>query len=100
MIFRRVRRRLLTLNALAMTVVIAVLAGGVILLMDNLLMLQEGWALEGDAHRIDPFDARRPSYGTDTFFIVWDANGDVLSNPNHVPTAPLRSQALAGQNGP
>ena len=48
MIFRRVRRRLGAINALAMTVVIAALGAGVVLLMDNLLFLQEGWALQGD----------------------------------------------------
>jgi signal transduction histidine kinase len=100
MIFRKVRRRLGAINALAMTVVIAALGAGVLLLMDNLLFLQEGWALQSDSARLDPFDARRPTYGDGTLYLVWERDGTLDSNPNDLPASSLRSQAMQALNGP
>ena len=97
MIFGRVRRRLLITNMVAMAIVIGALGTGVVLLMDNQLMAQEQSTLVGDAHRVDPHDVNRITYGNGNVYVTWDHGGNVLQNPNGLPTSQLRSQAMAAR---
>jgi signal transduction histidine kinase len=99
-IFGRVRRRLLVTNVAAMAIVIGALGTGVVLLMDNLLMAQEQSTLVSDARRVDPHDVTRITYGNGSFYVTWDGRGNVVGNPNGVPTSRLRSQAMSARSAP
>jgi two-component system sensor histidine kinase CiaH len=99
-IFRRVRQRLLITNVVAMAIVTGALGTGVILLMDNQLMALERSSLVSDARRVDPPDVARITYGNGNFYVIWDASGNVVRNPNRVPTSGLRSQAMTALSGP
>jgi signal transduction histidine kinase len=99
-IFGRVRRRLLLTNVVAMAIVIGALGAGVVLLMDDQLMAQEQSTLVSDARREDPIDASRVTYGNGNLYVTWDREGNVVRNPNGVPTSRLRAQAMSAVSGP
>jgi signal transduction histidine kinase len=100
MIFRRVRQRLLITNVIAMAIVIGALGTGVVLLLDTQLMSLERSTLVSDARRVDPADVARVAYGNGNFYVTWDASGNVIRNPNRVPTSRLRSQAMTAGSAP
>jgi signal transduction histidine kinase len=99
-IFRRVRQRLLITNVIAMAIVIGALGTGVVLLMDNQLMALERSTLVSDARRVDPNDVARVAYGNGNVYVTWDASGNVVGNPNRVPTSRLRSEAMTSLSAP
>jgi two-component system, OmpR family, sensor histidine kinase CiaH len=107
-IFARLRHRLLLTNVAVMTAILVALAGGVLLVMDRLLVAQETSTVEADLQHAaterndlskDEFQSRHASYTSGTFYVLWDSNGSVTFNPSGAPTAPLALAAMRARNG-
>src|SRR5207244_12816545 len=52
------------------------------------------------ARLVDPPDAALVAYGNGNLYVTWNAGGQVLRNPNGVPTSRLRSQAMTALSAP
>jgi len=110
-IFGSLRRRLLLTNVAVMAAILIALGGGVLLVMDRLLVAQETSTVESDLQRAvierrelsqDEFQSRHTFYTSGTFFVIWDNSGNVTFNPSGAPTAQLQSierAALSGRAG-
>ena len=108
MIFGSLRRRLLLTNVAVMAAILVALGGGVLLVMDRLLVAQETSNVESDLQRAvierreltqDEFQSRHTLFTSGTFFGVWDNTGAVTFNPSGAPTAELQqaeADALSG----
>jgi signal transduction histidine kinase len=108
MIFGSLRRRLLLTNVAVMAAILVALGGGILLVMDRLLIAQETSTVESDLQRAvierreltqDEFQSRHTLFTSGTFFVVWDDTGNVTFNPSGAPTAqmqPAAADALSG----
>jgi two-component system sensor histidine kinase CiaH len=111
MIFGSLRKRLLLTNVAVMAAILIALGGGILLVMDRLLVAQETSTVESDLQRAvierrelsqDEFQSRHTFYTSGTFFVIWDNSGNVTFNPSGAPTAQLQSierAALSGHAG-
>jgi signal transduction histidine kinase len=111
MIFGSLRKRLLLTNVAVMAAILIALGGGILLVMDRLLVAQETSTVESDLQRAvierrelsqDDFQSRHTFYTSGTFFVIWDNSGNVTFNPSGAPTAQLQSierAALSGHAG-
>ena len=91
MIFGSVRKRLLLTNVVVMAAILIALGGGILLAMDRLLVAQETSTVESDLQRAaterhelsqDEFQSRHTFFTSGTFFVIWDASGNVTFNPS------------------
>jgi signal transduction histidine kinase len=107
-IFAKLRHRLLLTNVAVMTAILVALAGGVLLVMDRLLVAQETSTVEADLQHAaterndlskDEFQSRHTSYTSGTFYVLWDSTGSVTFNPSGAPTAPLALAAARARGG-
>jgi two-component system, OmpR family, sensor histidine kinase CiaH len=108
MIFGSLRKRLLLTNVAVMAAILVALGGGILLVMDRLLVTQETSTVESDLQRAvierrelsqDEFQSRHTFYTSGTFFVVWDNSGKVTFNPSGAPTAQLQPAELAALSG-
>ena len=108
MIFGSLRNRLLLTNVAVMSAILVALGGGILLVMDRLLVAQETSTVESDLQRAviergelsqDEFQSRHASYTSGTFFVVWDNTGKVTFNPSGTPIAQLQPSALDALSG-
>jgi signal transduction histidine kinase len=108
MIFGSLRKRLLLTNVAVMAAILIALGGGILLVMDRLLVAQETSTVESDLQRAvierrelsqDEFQSRHTFYTSGTFFVIWDNSGNVPFNPSGAPTAQLRPVELAALSG-
>ena len=108
MIFGSLRKRLLLTNVAVMAAILIALGGGILLVMDRLLVAQETSTVESDLQRAvierrelsqDEFQSRHTFYTSGTFFVIWDTSGNVTFNPSSAPTAQLRPAELAALSG-
>jgi two-component system sensor histidine kinase CiaH len=108
MIFGSLRKRLLLTNVAVMAAILVALGGGILLVMDRLLVAQETSAVQSDLQRAviergelsqDEFQSRHTGYTSGTFFVVWDNTGKVTFNPSGAPIAQLQTAALDALNG-
>jgi signal transduction histidine kinase len=108
MIFGSLRKRLLLTNVAVIAAILVALGGGILLVMDRLLVAQETFTVNSDLQRAvierrelsqDEFQSRHTFFTTGTFFVIWDLSGNVTFNPSGAPTAQLRPAALAAQGG-
>jgi signal transduction histidine kinase len=108
MIFGSLRNRLLLTNVAVMAAILVALGGGILLVMDRLLVAQETSTVESDLQRAviergelsqDEFQSRHTAYTSGTFFVVWDNTGKVTFNPSGAPIAQLQPSALAALSG-
>lgn len=108
MIFGSLRKRLLLTNVAVMAAILIALGGGILLLMDRLLVAQETSTVESDLQRAvierrelsqDEFQSRHTFYTSGTFFVIWDNSGNVTFNPSGAPTAQLQPAELAALSG-
>jgi signal transduction histidine kinase len=111
MIFGSLRKRLLLTNVAVMAAILIALGGGILLVMDRLLVAQETSTVGSDLQRAvierrelsqDDFQSRHTFYTSGTFFVIWDNSGNVTFNPSGAPTAQLQSierAALSGHAG-
>ena len=105
--FVRARRRLMLLNVAVLLVIILVLGATILLLIDRMLLAVEtqglrsdvaaaaDWARDTAAGRTRP----PPHGGEDIFYVVWDTQGQVLSDPDRVAGPRLRTQAMEALKG-
>jgi signal transduction histidine kinase len=110
-IFGSLRKRLLLTNVAVMAAILVAIGGGILLVMDRLLVAQEASTVGSDLQRAvterhelsqDEFQSRHTSFTSGTFFVIWDKSGAVTFNPSGAPTGPLRGaamSALAGRGG-
>lgn len=96
------------LNVAVMAAVIALLGGGIVVLMDHELVAQASSELRAEARHateeirtghMDDFRARHRSYATGTFYVLWSASGSVVFDPAGAPTARLRGPATLALRG-
>jgi len=108
MIFGSLRKRLLLTNVAVMAAILIALGGGILLVMDRLLVAQETSTVESDLQRAvierrelsqDEFQSRHTFFTSGTFFVMWDSSGNVTFNPSGAPTTPLRSVAMDALSG-
>jgi signal transduction histidine kinase len=108
MIFGSLRKRLLLTNVAVMAAILVALGGGILLVMDRLLVAQETSTVESDLQRAvierreltqDEFQSRHTFFTSGTFFVIWDASGNATFNPSGAPIAQLRSLATAALSG-
>ena len=108
MIFGSVRKRLLLTNVVVMAAILIALGGGILLAMDRLLVAQETSTVEADLQRAvierhelsqDEFQSRHTFFTSGTFFVIWDASGNVTFNPSGAVIDPLRSAAMGALSG-
>jgi signal transduction histidine kinase len=108
MIFGSLRKRLLLTNVAVMAAILVALGGGILLVMDRLLVAQETSTVESDLQRAvierreltqDEFQSRHTFFTSGTFFVIWDNSGNVTFNPSGAPTAQLRSSAMTALSG-
>ncbi|MHB8611261.1 MAG: sensor histidine kinase [Candidatus Dormibacteraceae bacterium] len=108
MIFGSLRKRLLLTNVAVMAAILVALGGGILLVMDRLLVAQETSTVESDLQRAvierrelsqDEFQSRHTFYTSGTFFVVWDNSGKVTFNPSGAPTAQLQPAAASALSG-
>jgi signal transduction histidine kinase len=108
MIFGSLRKRLLLTNVAVMAAILVALGGGILLVMDRLLVAQETSTVESDLQRAvierreltqDEFQSRHTFFTSGTFFVIWDNSGNVTFNPSGAPTAQLRSSAMKALSG-
>ena len=108
MIFGSLRRRLLLTNVAVMAAILVAIGGGILLVMDRLLIAQETSTVDADLQRAvierrelsqDEFQSRHTFYTSGTFFVVWDSSGGVTFNPAGAPIPPLRSAAMEALSG-
>ena len=108
MIFGSLRRRLLLTNVAVMAAILVALGGGILLVMDRLLIAQETSTVESDLQRAvierreltqDEFQSRHTLFTSGTFFVVWDNTGNVTFNPSGAPTAQMQPAATDALNG-
>jgi signal transduction histidine kinase len=108
MIFGSLRKRLLLTNVAVMAAILVALGGGILLVMDRLLVAQETSTVESDLQRAvierrelsqDDFQSRHTFFSSGTFFVMWDSSGNVTFNPSGAPTAPLRPAATDALSG-
>jgi len=108
MIFGSVRKRLLLTNVVVMAAILIALGGGILLAMDRLLVAQETSTVESDLQRAvierhelsqDDFQSRHTFFTSGTFFVIWDASGNVTFNPSGAVIDPLRSAAMDALSG-
>jgi len=106
-IFGSLRKRLLLTNVAVMAAVLVAIGGGILLVMDRLLIAQETSTVNSDLQRAvierrelsqDEFQSRH-TFTSGTFFIIWDNSGAVTFNPSGAPTAPLRAAAASALGG-
>ncbi len=91
-----------------MAAILVVLGGGILLVMDRLLIAQETSTVDGDLQRAvierrelsqDEFRSQHTFFTSGTFFVIWDSSGAVTFNPSGAPTGPLRPAATAALGG-
>src|SRR5450759_832280 len=108
MIFGSLRKRLLLTNVAVMAAILIALGGGILLVMDRLLVAQETSTVESDLQRAvierrelsqDEFQSRHTFYTSGTFLVVWDNSGSVTFNPSGAPTAQLQPVEMAALSG-
>ena len=108
MIFGNLRKRLLLTNVAVMAAILIALGGGILLVMDRLLVAQETSTVESDLQRAvierrelsqDEFQSRHTFYTSGTFLVVWDNSGSVTFNPSGAPTAQLQPVEMAALSG-
>ncbi|HXC78851.1 MAG TPA: HAMP domain-containing sensor histidine kinase [Candidatus Acidoferrum sp.] len=108
MIFGSLRKRLLLTNVAVMAAILVVIGGGILLVMDRLLIAQETATVNSDLQRAvierrelsqDEFQSRHTFFTSGTFFVIWDNSGAVTFNPSGAPTAPLRAAAVSALGG-
>ena len=108
MIFGSLRKRLLLTNVAVMAAILIALGGGILLVMDRLLVAQETSTVESDLQRAvierrelsqDEFQSRHTFYTSGTFFVIWDNSGKVTFNPSGAPTAQLQPVEMAALSG-
>jgi signal transduction histidine kinase len=108
MIFGSLRRRLLLTNVAVMAAILVAIGGGILLVMDRLLVAQETATVNADLQRAvierrelsqDEFQSRHTFFTSGTFFVIWDNSGAVTFNPSGAPTAALRATELAAVGG-
>jgi two-component system sensor histidine kinase CiaH len=108
MIFGSLRKRLLLTNVVVMAAILVALGSGILLVMDRLLVAQETSTVESDLQRAvierreltqDEFQSRHTFFTSGTFFVIWDASGNVTFNPSGAPIAQLRSPAAGALSG-
>jgi signal transduction histidine kinase len=109
MIFARARRRLMALNVAVLVIIILVLGATIILLLDRVLLTMETASLQSDTARAatEAGERRGPDVGAlhgtyvpGTFYLLWDARGQPVADPDHVVNASLAERerrAAAGQ---
>jgi two-component system sensor histidine kinase CiaH len=107
-IFGSLRKRLLLTNLAVMAAILVALGGGVLLVMDRLLVAQETSTVESDLQRAvierrelsqDEFQSRHTFFTSGTFFVVWDSSGKLTFNPSGAPTAQLQHIAMDALSG-
>jgi two-component system sensor histidine kinase CiaH len=107
-IFGNLRKRLLLTNVAVMAAILIALGGGILLVMDRLLVAQETSTVESDLQRAvierrelsqDEFQSRHTFYTSGTFLVVWDNSGSVTFNPSGAPTAQLQPVEMAALSG-
>jgi two-component system sensor histidine kinase CiaH len=108
MIFGSLRRRLLLTNVAVMAAILVALGGGILLVLDRLLVAQETSTVNADLQRAvierrelsqDEFQSRHTFFTSGTFFVIWDGGGTVTFNPSGAPAAQLRPAAMAALSG-
>ena len=108
MIFGSLRKRLLLTNVAVMAAILVAIGGGILLVMDRLLIAQETSTVNSDLQRAvterrelsqDEFQSRHTFFTSGTFFVIWDNSGAVTFNPSGAPTAPLRAAAVSALGG-
>ena len=108
MIFGSLRKRLLLTNVAVMAAILGAIGGGILLVMDRLLIAQETATVNSDLQRAvierrelsqDEFQSRHTFFTSGTFFVIWDNSGAVTFNPSGAPTAPLRAAAMSAMGG-
>ncbi len=108
MIFWSLRKRLLLTNVAVMAAILVAIGGGILLVMDRLLIAQETSTVNSDLQRAvterrelsqDEFQSRHTFFTSGTFFVIWDNSGSVTFNPSGAPTAPLRAAAISALGG-
>jgi signal transduction histidine kinase len=91
-----------------MAAILVALGGGILLVMDRLLVAQETSTVNSDLQRAvierreltqDEFQSRHTFFTSGTFFVIWDISGNVTFNPSGAPTGQLRPAALAALGG-
>jgi two-component system, OmpR family, sensor histidine kinase CiaH len=107
-IFGNLRKQLLLTNVAVMAAILVALGGGILLVMDRLLVAQETSTVESDLQRAvierrelsqDEFQSRHTFFTSGTFFVIWDSSGNVTFNPSGAPIAPLRTAATDALSG-
>jgi len=107
-IFGSLRKRLLLTNVAVMAAILVAIGGGILLVMDRLLIAQETSTVNSDLQRAvierrelsqDEFQSRHSFFTSGTFFVIWDNSGAVTFNPSGAPTAPLRAAAVSALGG-
>ncbi|HVC74931.1 MAG TPA: HAMP domain-containing sensor histidine kinase [Candidatus Micrarchaeaceae archaeon] len=108
MIFGSLRKRLLLTNVAVMAAILVALGGGIMLVMDRLLVAQETSTVQSDLQRAvierreltqDEFQSRHTVFTSGTFLVIWDNSGNVTFNPSGAPSAQLRSSAMNALSG-
>ncbi|MBO0691054.1 MAG: hypothetical protein J2P40_15980, partial [Candidatus Dormibacteraeota bacterium] len=108
MIFARARRRLMALNVAVLLVIILVLGATILLLLNRVLVAVETASLQSDTARVaeEAGEARDgstgphlPSPGPGSFAVLWDRNGQLVADPDHVATGALAGPAREAANG-
>jgi two-component system, OmpR family, sensor histidine kinase CiaH len=108
MIFGSLRKRLLLTNVAVMAAILVAIGGGILLVMDRLLITQETSTVNSDLQRAvierrelsqDEFQSRHTFFTSGTFFVIWDNLGAVTFNPSGAPTAQLRAAAMSALGG-
>ena len=91
-----------------MAAILVALGGGILLVMDRLLVAQETSTVQADLQRAviesrelpqEEFQSRHTVFTSGTFLVIWDNSGNVTFNPSGAPTAPLRSSAMNALSG-
>jgi signal transduction histidine kinase len=109
--FVQARLRLMALNVAVMAAMIGLLGGGILLLLQHVLMVGVTDTAQADARRAAAelregddaeFRSDHLSSAAGTFYVAWDASARLLFNPANASTGPLDASAraaLAGRPG-
>lgn len=101
MTLRALRLRMSGITAIAIVCVLVVLAGGVLLLGRQFIFGEAQTRLETDAAETaqDVRNGTTPAAQSGTFSLVWGPDGQIVTAPPGVATAPFAAAAQAAQSG-